>query len=179
MITAALLVCSAVLFYFSFPNFISVKGAPLCAWGCVLPFLYVLDGKKLRDRFLLGLLWGVGAYALLVGWLSSVTIGGYAVFVLALAVQGVVFAMLFPPAAASATVKLFLIPSAWVVSEWVRTLILGGFSWSLGYTQAPVPELIQIASLGGVYAVAWVLVFANTAVYLVIRTRGDKKRLWL
>jgi apolipoprotein N-acyltransferase len=179
MITAALLFCSAGLFYFSFPNIISVKGAPLCAWGCVLPFLYILDGRRMRDRFLLGLAWGFLTHAMLVSWLIPVSVGGWAVFVAALAVQGVVFALLFPSTAPSATVKLFLIPCAWVVSEWARTLMMGGFSWSLGYSQAPVPELIQVASIGGVYAVAWIMVFVNAAVYLVGRTRGQRNRLWL
>lgn len=179
MITAALLFCSAVLFYFSFPNILSVKGAPFLAWGCVLPFLGVLDGKRVRDRFLLGLVWGLVAHGMLVAWLMPVSAGGWAVFVCALAVQGVVFALLFPSSVASFTVKLFLVPSAWVASEWVRTFMLGGFSWSLGYSQAPVPEVIQVAALGGVYAVAWVLVFANTAVYLVVRTRAERNRLWL
>jgi apolipoprotein N-acyltransferase len=115
---------------------------------------------------------------MLVSWLMPVSVGGWVVFVCSLAVQGVVFALLFPSSAASFTVKLFLIPCAWVASEWVRTFMLGGFSWSLGYSQAPVPEVIQVAAFGGVYAVAWVLVFANTAVYLVVRTRGQKNRLW-
>jgi apolipoprotein N-acyltransferase len=100
------------------------------------------------------------------------------IFVVALAVQGALFALFFPIAAPS-TIKLFLIPCAWAASEWVRTLILGGFSWSLGYSQASVPEVIQVASLGGVYAVAWVLVFANTAIYLVVRTHGQRDRFWL
>ncbi len=179
MITAALLCCSAGLFYFAFPNFLSVKGAPLCAWGCVLPFLYILDGRRLRGRFLLGLLWGILAYGVLVGWLIPVSPGGWGIFVLALAVQGVVFAVFFPATALSSTVKLFLIPSVWVASEWVRTLIMGGFCWSLGYSQAPLPELIQVAALGGVYAVAWVVVFAQAAIYLVVRTQGKRSRLWL
>jgi apolipoprotein N-acyltransferase len=179
VITTLLIFCSAALFYFSFPNFLSVKGAPFCAWGCVLPFLWVLDGRRVRDRFLLGLVWGLLSHGFLVSWLMPVSIGGWALFVGALAVQGAVFALLFPIAVTSFTAKLFLIPCAWVASEWVRTFILGGFSWSLGYSQAPVPEVIQIATLGGVYAVAWVLVFANTAIYLVVRTRGQRNRFWL
>ena len=179
MMTAALLFCSAVLFYFSFPNVLSVKGAPFLAWGCVLPFLGVLDGKRARDRFLLGLAWGLMAHGMLVSWLMPVSVGGWAIFVCALAVQGAVFALLFPSSVPSLTVKLFLIPCAWVASEWVRAFVLGGFSWSLGYSQAPVPEAIQVAALGGVYAVAWVVVFANTAVYLVIRTRAKRDRFWL
>jgi apolipoprotein N-acyltransferase len=179
MITAALLFCSALLFYFSFPNFLSVKGAPFCAWGCVLPFLYVLDGRNMRDRFLLGLVWGVAAHAMLVSWLIPVSVGGWLIFVLVLSVQGVLFALLFPASVKSNTAKLFLIPCAWAASEWVRTLLLGGFSWALGYSQAPVPEVIQAASLGGVYAVSWLLVFVSAAGYLTIRTRGQRDRLWL
>ena len=179
MITAALLLCSAALFYFSFPNSLSVKGAPFLVWGCVFPFLWVLDGRRVRDRFLFGLAWGLLAHGMLVGWLMPVSFGGWAVFVCALAVQGVVFALLFPSTFPSLTTKLFLIPCAWVASEWVRTFMLGGFSWSLGYAQAPVPEVIQVASIGGVYAVAWAIIFVNTAAYLLVRTRGYRSRFWL
>ena len=133
----------------------------------------------MRDRFLLGLVWAMLSYGMLVWWLIPVSKGGWAIFVLALSMQGVFFALLFPSAVRSWTGKLFLIPCAWVASEWGRTLMLGGFSWSLGYSQASLPEVIQVASIGGVYAVAWVLVFFQTSVYVVARTRGQKNRLWL
>ena len=178
MITAVLLLCSAALFYFSFPNVLSVHGAPFLAWGCVLPLLRVFDGRRVRDRFLLGLAWGVLAHGMLVSWLFPVSAGGWAVFVLALAVQGAVFAVLFPFTAPSRTFQLFLVPCAWVASEWIRAIVLGGFSWSLGYAQAGVPEVIQAASIGGAYAVAWGIVFANTAAYLLWRTRGQRSRFW-
>lgn len=178
MITGALLFCSAVLFYFSFPNVLSVKGAPLCAWGCALPFLYILEGKRWCDRVLLGLAWGFVSHALLVSWLIPVSPGGWFLFAGVLSVQGVVFALFYPSSSAADTQKLFLIPSAWVASEWLRTILLGGFAWGLGYSQAPFPEVIQVASIGGVYAVSWMLVFASTLIFLVIRTRARKGRLW-
>ncbi len=175
---AALILCSAVLFYFSFPNIIFVEGASFLAWGCALSFFYVLE-TKLQARVLAGLAWGVVSNALLISWLMPVSLGGWVILVLALATQGVFFAIFFPSVHRPVLIKLFLIPSAWVASEWLRSFFLGGFTWSAGYSQALVPPLIQPAAFGGVYAVAWVLIFGNAAVYLMWRSSRERKLIWI
>ncbi|MBI1847424.1 MAG: apolipoprotein N-acyltransferase [Candidatus Rokubacteria bacterium] len=63
------------------------------------------------------------------------------------------------PALALATV-----PFAWVAGEWVRGHLMGGFPWgSLGYSQYRTLLVIQIAELGGVYAVSFVVAAVNAA----------------
>src|SRR5439155_1489486 len=66
-------------------------------------------------------------------------------------------------------------PFLWVTGEWVRARLLGGFPWgTLGYSQYLRLPVIQIAELGGVHAVSFVLVAVNTAVAgcLVLPWRG-------
>lgn len=55
-------------------------------------------------------------------------------------------------------------PALWVVGEWVRGWLMGGFPWGLvGYSQYAALPVIQVAELAGVYAVSFVVVAVNAA----------------
>ncbi len=55
-------------------------------------------------------------------------------------------------------------PFLWVAAEWLRGWVLGGFPWgSLGYSQYRQLAVIQVAELGGVYAVSFVVLAVNAA----------------
>src|SRR5712692_9633077 len=55
-------------------------------------------------------------------------------------------------------------PGLWVAGEWIRGWLIGGFPWGLlGYSQHRTLAVIQIAELGGVYAVSLVIVAVNAA----------------
>lgn len=59
----------------------------------------------------------------------------------------------------------FALPSVWVGIEWVRGTALGGFAWYfLGHSQHHVLPLIQVADLGGAYAVSFVLAAVNAVI---------------
>jgi apolipoprotein N-acyltransferase len=59
-------------------------------------------------------------------------------------------------------------PAIWVASEWAR-LEVTQMGWNLlGYSQAFQPAVIQIARLGGVYAVSALLIAANAALVFSI-----------
>ncbi len=65
----------------------------------------------------------------------------------------------------SPTLALAVAPFVWVAAEWVRGHLLGGFPWgTLGYSQYLRLPLIQIAELGGVHAVSFVVLAVNAAV---------------
>ncbi|NCO56648.1 MAG: apolipoprotein N-acyltransferase [Deltaproteobacteria bacterium] len=54
--------------------------------------------------------------------------------------------------------------TAWVALEWLRTHLFGGFGWAhLGYTQATTPAILQLAEVGGVFAISWLIVAVNAA----------------
>jgi apolipoprotein N-acyltransferase len=59
---------------------------------------------------------------------------------------------------------VLLAAAAWVAAELCRARLLGGNPWVLlGYSQAGVEPLVQIADITGVYGVSFVLVAANAA----------------
>lgn len=59
-----------------------------------------------------------------------------------------------------------VLPSVWVVQEYVIRTIAAGFSTYLGVTQWRFPAVLAVASVGGVYAVSWTIVAVNTALAL-------------
>ncbi|MBF0386958.1 MAG: apolipoprotein N-acyltransferase [Candidatus Omnitrophica bacterium] len=136
-----------------------------------IPLLFLLEGKGWRLKVGLGFAWGVAAYGLLLWWLVPVSLAGYVVLVLALALQGALFAVLSLVERRSWVSDLFFLPCAWVVSEYLRNQLLGGFTWGLGVSQAMIPELVQAARFGGVYAVSWLLLFFSTGLFLLIRQK--------
>jgi apolipoprotein N-acyltransferase len=55
-------------------------------------------------------------------------------------------------------------PFLWVAGEWVRGHLFSGFPWGLlGYSQASVLPVIQIAEWTGVYGVSFLIASVNTA----------------
>lgn len=61
---------------------------------------------------------------------------------------------------------IFAAPLAWVGMECVRNYLLTGISAAmLGHTLADVPSMIQIADLGGTYAVSLVIVAVNVGLF--------------
>ncbi|MEO1525326.1 MAG: apolipoprotein N-acyltransferase [Planctomycetota bacterium] len=71
-------------------------------------------------------------------------------------------------------------PLLWVGMECIRNYMLSGVSAAmLGHTMADVPIMIQIADLGGSYAVSFVLVVVNvaffeTATWFLRRSKGER-----
>ncbi len=68
-------------------------------------------------------------------------------------------------------------PVVWTGLEWGRGHLLTGFSLSLlGHTQVPWLTIIQIADLGGAYAVSFLLMLVSAAlVHACIETRAGRR----
>jgi apolipoprotein N-acyltransferase len=71
--------------------------------------------------------------------------------------------------------------SAWVLTEWLRGIVFSGFGWNeLGVSQGNLLLLAQIADLGGVPLVTWVVAFGGLTLTLTARRfeleiRGTQK----
>jgi apolipoprotein N-acyltransferase len=112
----------------------------------------------------------VVAWTILLSWLHHVTwVGlfllgpfvGLWVGVWYLAVWWVMPRMLWQPHLTRLLAVVGL-AGGWVIIEWTRTWLLGGFPWlPLAASQWERPTVLQVATYTGAYGVSWVLVILN------------------
>jgi apolipoprotein N-acyltransferase len=150
------------------------------AWMAVAPLLVVALVYRPRAAFFL--CW-LGGFAFFLGllqwlnftfatfsaipfpltWLPTMALAAYCGLWIALALAAVSWVATRWPGWA-----LVLAPFAWVAAEWGRGHLFGGFPWGLlGYTQYARLPVIQIAEVGGVYAVSFVVLAVNAGLAAV------------
>jgi apolipoprotein N-acyltransferase len=142
-----------------------------------------------RKAFLLGLTTGVVYFSGTLYWITQVMslYGGLATAVAVILNAALVAYLALFPAAFAVIMRrglrrfgppaLLAAPLVWVTTELGRTHILTGFPWVLlGYSQAEVLPIAQVASLFGVYGVsALVAAVSAVAAYSVVADRGDSR----
>jgi apolipoprotein N-acyltransferase len=173
---------SSVLLILSFPDF---NLWPL-AWCALVPLLSVLAISKGRWRpFFLGWVFGTVFFYGSCYWLtySMIHTGGIPPLIAyPLLLPGAVLLGIFPglfalfisrTMRAWGTAGILVAPVVWSSLEWFRFEVTGQLWNAIGYSQAFRPSLIGPARWGGVYAVGFLIVFANAAVAfaLLVRTR--------
>jgi apolipoprotein N-acyltransferase len=179
---------SALLYSLAFPP---LRLWPL-AFVCLTPFLVALRQIGRGAGLLLGLGWAEAAALLvadalpasteryfaqsaLVSWLFSA-----AVYTLTAGVYYAAFAALHQALAVRGVRALpWFSAAAWVTAELARARLVTGESfwsnpWALaGYALVGVDPLVQLASLGGVFAVSFLVVLPNAALAEVWVARAD------
>ncbi|HEY7652189.1 MAG TPA: apolipoprotein N-acyltransferase [Methylomirabilota bacterium] len=167
------LVLSGVLGALAFPK----TGWALLAWIWLVPALASAVTRAPRAALADGWLAGTVFYLVLLRWLDHTFLHYSAIPwpvtwlpIVALAAYCGLYAGLVAAGTAwlgarlGAGVALALAPPLWVAGEWLRGHLMGGFPWGLlGYSQQAQLPVIQIAELGGVYAVSLVIVAVNAA----------------
>ncbi len=164
-------VAAAVLFALACPPY----GFSLAAW--FVPGILLVSVRRLpyRHAFESGLLFGILSGGLVTRWLPESLVVGFDMSPMAAsltAYAGIAIAIGIPCglltlgyAYASRRVSRYDLPLVgtffWVMSEWVRAQLLG---WELlGHTQFQELWLIQVADLGGVFAVSFTVAFVSIA----------------
>jgi apolipoprotein N-acyltransferase len=70
-----------------------------------------------------------------------------------------------------AVAALFVVPSCWLLTEWLRSWQALGGPWAVfGASQWQHPALLALAAVGGVWLVSFALVMANVAIVLAIES---------
>jgi apolipoprotein N-acyltransferase len=149
----------------------------LFAWVWLVPPLLAALERQPRDALADGWLAGTTFFLVLLRWLDF-TFRNYSAIpwpvtwlpILALAAYCGLYTGLVAWSVARLTRvvgpgwALALAPALWVAGEWIRGRLMGGFPWGLlGYSQHTTLAVIQIAELGGVYAVSLLVVAVNCA----------------
>lgn len=158
---------SGLFLFYCFPIHVSHS---FLAWFALVPLLLALEGRSCAYSFVLsslaGLLSSSGVFGL-VGAGSSLPVVGYGLLALYLLLWGGVFGLIYAYLRQRTNIHPIVIgPALWVTIEYLRSHV--GFlstPWLLlGYSQYTQPELMQLASLTGVYGVSFLIVMVNVAI---------------
>ncbi len=89
------------------------------------------------------------------------------------------WALLQPPVTARrGLAALLVVPSCWLLGEWLRSWQGFGGPWAVfGASQWQHPAVLALAAVGGVWLVSFALVAANTGVLILITADGAGARL--
>jgi apolipoprotein N-acyltransferase len=177
---------SGALLALSFPKF----GHPAFAWIALAPLLLAVTHRRQRWRraLLLGLTTGAVYFAGTLYWLvhTMTTFGGLSTGLATLAAALLIaYLSLFPAAFALIQARLYasmgarsllFAPFSWVATEMGRTYVLDGFPWELlGYSQATVLPVAQLASVLGVYGLSALIVMVSAAAVFVALDRTNRR----
>ena len=179
-----LAILSGILLALSFPRF----GHPAIAWIALTPLLVTLRRGSLVRAFGLGLTTGAVYFAGTVYWITNVMAlyGNLPTWVAILVNAALVAYMALFPALFAVIVRRYVMafgppalgaaPLVWVATELGRTYFFTGFPWVLlGYSQASVLPIAQLASILGVYGVSGLVAGVSAGMAIVATSRGPAK----
>jgi apolipoprotein N-acyltransferase len=175
-----LAILSGVLTALAFPKF----HFAFLACVSLIPLLLSLSGKRTHSGFWQGLAAGLFFYGVLLYWIPEVPrhyaamplwlcLLIYLALITFLALYWGLFGIVFVRVRRAFPIGAFLLaPFFWIACEHLVANLFTGFPWGiLGTSQFENLPLIQIASLGGVSAVSFVLVSLQSAFVLALRQR--------
>ena len=154
---------------------------PLAGWLSLIPLAYygVRERPSLPQSFWLGAFAGATHFLTTFSWLTTVTVAGWIMLSLYMAIYPAIWFVLWVRFAGSDSAPMtswgnirhvVLGASAWVVTEWLRETVFSGFGWNgLGVSQGQLLLLSQIADLGGVPLISWVVAYGGLTLTLTAR----------
>lgn len=158
---------SALFLWLSFPKF----NLFFLAWVAFVPFFFSLRNERLSKTLLFSFVAGYIFFVLTISWLIHVTVPGMFVFSFYLSLYFVIFGLgfYFVKRHSFWWLPLTFLPALWVLLEFFRSILLTGFAWALlGYSQSFNLLALQVADLGGVYGVSFMVMFANVFIFNVL-----------
>lgn len=174
-----------ILLALAFPQF----RLDFLSWIAFVPLFLVLERDPSAVRApLYGVAFGIAFFVMDMSWIYYTvrTHGHFATVPAVLTFLGLILALAaFPAAFASAVafcsrrgLPLFLTaPFVWTAIEYVRAIAFTGFPWDLvGYSQAEILHVVQIADLTGIYGVSFLILLVNGAVAHLIQSAVRRSR---
>lgn len=143
-------------------------------------FFYAVRFARGKARFLLAFSWFFCVQVALLFWLATPMYQGFYVYGLLallsalLGLQFALFTMIVSTRRSPGLLQGLMLSSVWTLMEWVRLFFLCGFVWNpLGLTLTATPYLAQLASIGGVYGLSFIVMLCNLSLYSwLIQRRG-------
>lgn len=167
---------AAILFYLASPNCFASQGYPIFAWVFAVPLFFAIEGKGVCKRLLLGTVFSLMTYALILSWVSNINIFLFIFFSLLFAIQPILFALFFKINRSHKIINIFFVSALWVVTEAVRSFLIGGYAWTIGHSQAFIPTIIQISDITSAHGISFVILLVNMCLYYAIT---DRKRAYV
>ncbi|NPV01117.1 MAG: apolipoprotein N-acyltransferase [Brevinematales bacterium] len=154
---------------------------PYLIWLGFAPIFFVLKNESYFKSALFVLLSGLLYYVLTINWVRQF----HQLYALPFAALGSVLGSYFPALMLSKPViekkpiaAFFIIPSIWVIFEYLKTQGFLGFAFGIvGYSLYDFKAFIQIAEVTGVFGISFIVIAFNYLVfYLVDRLVLEKEK---
>jgi apolipoprotein N-acyltransferase len=155
------------------------------AWVGLVPGLALMrSAPTRREAAVRGWWYGAGYLLAAMYWLAPNIGPGLLLVALVIgflwsAVGVASWSFLHPPVTAARAAAAFaVVPSCWLVTEWIRSWQGIGGPWAvLGASQWQHPAILTLAALGGVWLISFALVASNTGVLIALVARRPALRL--
>lgn len=155
------------------------------AWAGLVPgFALIRSAATGREAAIRGWWFGAGYLLAAMYWLApnlgpGLLLVGIVIGVVWSMVGIAVWSLLRPPVRPLRGIAaLVVVPSTWLVTEWIRSWQALGGPWAvLGASQWQHPAVLGLAAVGGVWLVSFALVAVNTGLLLALVARTAVLRL--
>jgi apolipoprotein N-acyltransferase len=142
------------------------------AFVALIPLLWALRGARARRGALLGLVFGVTFWGLLLSWLIPVSGVAWAALAVGLSLFLILFGAVVPVIwhERAPILTAVAVGAAWAVADWLRTIWpFDGWGWTtLGSTQHDNPLVLPLASIVGALGIGFVLAAVNALLLMAV-----------
>lgn len=161
---------------FGQPARIGILGALAAAVGFALFFQSAPSSRK--SRFIAGSLWFCSIQLIQLSWMTSIEFQGYyilavyAMMAIAIGIQFGLLTAVIPREGKIPFLSILALSSLWTLMEWVRHLVMCGFSWNpIGLALTHFIPSLQLASVFGVLGLSFMVMMTNL---LALNIRGGR-----
>lgn len=161
--------------------FLSILSSVL---GFALFFLSLRSFEEIKTRFWVGTLWFTAAQLVQLSWLATPEYQGVYIYFVYLGIAfwlGAEFGVLtffFPKKGLVKGKKILALAALWTLLEWSRLYILCGFAWNpIGLTLSGTSYTMQLASIGGVFGLSFLVIALNLMTYNLLVSWTPKRVL--
>jgi apolipoprotein N-acyltransferase len=170
---------SALLYAMALPSFASPDGFAPIAWVCLVPLFVVLRLVPYPRGIFCGTAAGVLATMLVNYWLGTFHLLSLQFASVVALVEYALFmtVALWIAKHARPGARFIVLSAAWTVFDWLRSLGFLGYPWGMiGTSQYAVALVTQIASIGGVWMVTFLVLLVNGTASEIITAALQRTR---